>query len=236
VNPSQQSQLQKQAAARAAAELLQDGMLVGLGSGSTAEITVSAIGDRVKRGLKITGVSTSEKTARLAEQLGIPLTSLESVSLLDIAIDGADEIELGTLNLIKGGGGNLLREKLVALASHRFIIVADDRKLVTQLGVAASVPIDVVPFAWKTTALRLERQGAKPTLRLNREGKPFVTDNANYVLDCAFGPIESALKLQSCLDGIVGVVEHGLFVAMASQAFIGGPDRVKTVTRDLSTA
>jgi ribose 5-phosphate isomerase A len=223
--------MQKQAAAQAAANLLEDGMLVGLGSGSTAELTVTAIGKRIAEGLKITGVSTSEKTARLAESLRIPLTTLDAVATLDIAIDGADEIELGTLNLIKGGGGNSLREKLVALASPRFIIVADESKLVPQLGAKTSVPVDVVPFGWQSTARRLEQAGAKPTLRKEASGNPYLTDNGNYILDCAFGPIPSPRELQQHLDGIVGVVEHGLFLNMATQAIIGASDGVTILVR-----
>lgn len=226
MDPSERTKNQKAAAAQAAVEQLQDGMLVGLGSGSTAELAVAAIGARVKQGLKITGVSTSEKTARLAETLHIPLVPLEDVSGLDIALDGADEVELGTLHLIKGGGGNLLREKLVAMASARMVIVADERKLVTRLGSRSSVPVDVVRFGWKTTAARLERLGAQPVLRLTADGKPFVTDGGDYVLDCGFGAIPAPFELQGKLDGIVGVVEHGLFLGIATEAFIGGADGV----------
>lgn len=232
--PVPQTQLQKQAAAQAAAALLENGMLVGLGSGSTAELTVAAIGKRLAEGLKITGVSTSEKTTRLAESLHIPLTTLDAVTSLDIAIDGADEIELGTLNLIKGGGGNSLREKLVALASPRFLIVADSAKLVPQLGTRTAVPVDVIPFGWKSTARRLEQFGAKPTLRTDTTGNPFLTDNGNYILDCAFGPITSTSDLQQSLDSTVGVVEHGLFLAMATEAIIGAADGTTTVLRPTS--
>jgi len=224
---------QKEAAARAAVELLQDGMLVGLGSGSTAEIAVTAIGERVKQGLKITGVATSEKTAQLAGSLNIPLATLEDFRALDVALDGADEIEIGSLHLIKGGGGNLLREKLVAIVSTRLIIVADERKLSAKLGSRSSVPIDVVSFGWMTTATRLERAGAQPTLRLDAQGKPFVTDGGEYILDCAFGAIESPFELQDRLNGIIGVVEHGLFLGMASEVFIGGTDGVKRFTPSL---
>lgn len=223
----------KVAAARAAVELLQDGMLVGLGSGSTAEIAVAAIGERVKQGLKITGVATSEKTAQLAGSLHIPLTTLEKFRALDVAIDGADEIEIGSLNLIKGGGGNLLREKLVAIASARLIIVADERKLSVRLGSRSSLPVDVVSFGWMTTATRLERAGAVPTLRLDAHGKPFVTDGGEYILDCAFDAISSPFELEDRLNGIAGVVEHGLFLGMASEVFIGGMDGVKRFTPSL---
>lgn len=222
--------MQKEAAAIAAAELLQDGMLVGLGSGSTAELTLAAIGRRVKDGLKITGIATSEKTAQLATGFNIPLATLEDFPQLDIALDGADEIEIGSLHLIKGGGGNLLREKLVAMVSGHFIIVADERKLSARLASRASIPIDVVPFGWKTTAKRLEREGAQPILRLDTQGNPFVTDGGAYVLDCAFKAIPSPLELQESLNGVVGVIEHGLFLGMASEVIIGGIDGVKRLT------
>jgi ribose 5-phosphate isomerase A len=223
----------KEAAARAAVELLQDGMVVGLGSGSTAEIALAAIGERVKQGLKITGVATSEKTAQLAGSLHIPLGTLENFRALDVAIDGADEIEVGSLNLIKGGGGNLLREKLVALASARLLIVAEERKLSVRLGSRSAVPVDVVSFGWMTTATRLERAGAVPKLRLDAQGKPFVTDGGEYVLDCVFGVISSPFELQERLNGIVGIVEHGLFLGMASEVFAGGKDGVQRFTPSL---
>jgi ribose 5-phosphate isomerase A len=227
---AQQIREQKEAAAFAAAQLLQDGMLVGLGSGSTAEITVAAIGRRVQDGLKIIGVPTSEKTSQLAAALGIPLTTLEDVAHLDLALDGADEIETGSLHLIKGGGGNLLREKLVAAVSARFVIVADERKLSARLGSHSSLPIDVVPFGWKNTAKRLENIGAHAKLRLDPAGKAFVTDGGAYVLDCAFGVIPAPLELQERLNGIVGVIEHGLFLGMASEVIVGGAEGLRRFT------
>lgn len=232
MDPAHQIKRQKEAAALAAAELLQDGMLVGLGSGSTAELTLAAIGRRVRDGLRITGIATSEKTAQLATGLKIPLATLEDFANLDIAIDGADEIEIGSLHLIKGGGGNLLREKLVAMVSGRLIIVADERKLSARLASRASVPIDVVPFGWKTTAKRLEREGAQPTLRSDTQGNPFVTDGGAYVLDCAFEALHSPLELQERLNSVVGVIEHGLFLGMAGEVFIGGIDGVTRLTPD----
>ncbi|MCX6607018.1 MAG: ribose-5-phosphate isomerase RpiA [Acidobacteria bacterium] len=232
MDSAQQTKKQKEAAALVAAELVQDGMLVGLGSGSTAEITLAAIGERVKHGLKITGIATSEKTKRLAETLNIPLATLDDFPKLDLALDGADEIEIGPLHLIKGGGGNLLREKLVAIVSDRFVIVADERKLSARLGSRSSVPVDVAPFGWKSTANRLERMGAQPTLRLDTHGKPFLTDGGAYVLDCGFGVIHSPLELQERLDSVVGVVEHGLFLGMATEVIIGGIDGVRRVRPD----
>lgn len=230
MDAAQQVKEQKEAAAFAAAQLLENGMLVGLGSGSTAEITVAAIGRRVREGLKITGIATSEKTSQLAAAMGIPLATLEDFPHLDIALDGADEIETGSLNLIKGGGGNLLREKLVAAVSARFVIVADERKLSPRLGSRSSLPIDVVPFGWKSTARRLESAGAEPKLRLDNAGRPFVTDGGAYVLDCAFGVIPSPLELEERLNGIVGVIEHGLFLGMATEVIVGSADGVKRTT------
>lgn len=223
---------QKEAAAVAAAALLEDGMLVGLGSGSTAELLIAAIGRRVEDGLKITGIATSEKSAQLATGLGIPLATLEDCPKLDIAIDGADEIENGSLHLIKGGGGNLLREKLVAMVSSRFVIIADERKMSARLGSRSSVPIDVVPFGWKTTANRLEREGAQPTLRRDAQGHPFITDGGAYVLDCAFAAIHAPLELEERLNRVVGVVEHGLFLGMASEVLIAGSEGVRRLTPD----
>jgi ribose 5-phosphate isomerase A len=220
----------KEEAAESAASELRDGMIVGLGSGTTATLAVAAIGKRVKEGLRIIGIPTSEKTADQARLLNIPLATLEEQPAIDVTIDGADEVEEGKLNLIKGGGGNLLREKIVAVASARMIVVADARKVVQHLG-AFPLPIEIVPFGWKSTAKRLEALGAQPTLRLNADGNNFLTDGGNYILDCAFGLIESPASLQSKLDNVVGVVEHGLFIGIASKALIGDADGVRVLER-----
>lgn len=222
----------KEAAADSAATQLQDGMVVGLGSGTTATLAVAAIGRRVKEGLRIIGIPTSEQTAHQARLLDIPLSTLEEHSAIDVTIDGADEVEAGTLNLIKGGGGNLLREKIVAIASSRMIIVADERKMVHQLGSHAVIPVEIVPFGWKTTAKRLDQVGAHPTLRMRSDDHIFLTDGGHYILDCAHGPIQSASMLQSELDSIVGVVEHGLFIRIACQAHVGGPEGVRIFHRE----
>ncbi len=221
----------KQLAAAQAAAQLQDGMIVGLGSGSTAKLAVAAIGQRVKEGLRIIGIPTSEQTADQARALGIPLATLGEYSQIDVTIDGADEVELGTLNLIKGGGGNQLREKIVAAASSRLVIVVDETKIVRQLGRHAKVPVEVAQFGWQATARMLTSLKSTPTLRMGADAQPFVTDGGNYILDCAFGPIESPKGLQSELDAVVGVVEHGLFIGMASQALVGYPDGVKRLDR-----
>ena len=226
----------KQAAADSAATQLQNGMIVGLGSGTTATLAVAAIGQRVKQGLKITGIATSEKTADQARLLGIPLSTLDEHGAIDITIDGADQVEERTLNLIKGGGGNLLREKIVAVASSRMIVVVDESKITPQLGNHFSLPVEVVPFGWKTTAKRLKKMGAHPALRIGSDGKTFLTDGGHYILDCAFGPIESARQLQAELDSTVGVVEHGLFLGIAYQVLVGGSRGVSTLTREQSNS
>jgi ribose 5-phosphate isomerase A len=217
----------KQEAAESAAELIQDGMVVGLGSGTTAKLVVDAIGKRVKSGLRVTGVSTSEKTSAQAKELGIPLATLAEYPQIDLAIDGADEVELGTLNLIKGGGGNLLREKLVAIASARFAIIVDERKLVEKLGATFALPVEVVPFGWQSTEGRLKKLGATPKLRTKPDGELFITDGGHYILDCRFGPIHSAAKLAAELDSVVGVVEHGLFIGMTSMVVVGQPNGIE---------
>jgi ribose 5-phosphate isomerase A len=215
----------KQAAAEHAAQQLQSGMLVGLGSGSTARLAVAAIGARVQQGLDIIGVPTSEATAQQAEELGIKLATLGQYPQLDVTIDGADEVEVGTLYLVKGGGGNQLREKIVASASKRLVIIVDESKLVKQLGTKAPIPVEVAQFGWQSTAHKLQQIGARTELR-GGESNPYITDGGNYILDSTFGPIERALHLQSQLDSITGVVEHGLFLGLTSQVFIGTPDGV----------
>jgi ribose 5-phosphate isomerase A len=207
----------KQAAAEAAAALVEDGMIVGLGSGSTAALAVREIGRRRPR---IVGVPTSEKTADLARELGIPLATLTDQPRLDLTIDGADEVEIGTLHLVKGLGGALLREKIVASATARLVIVADVSKVVERLTAAERpIPVEVVPFGWESTAERLRAIGAAPTLRAG-----FVTDGGHYILDCRWREMGPAAEMARRLDGIVGVVEHGLFIGMAEQAIVGGRD------------
>ncbi|HWF46759.1 MAG TPA: ribose-5-phosphate isomerase RpiA [Bryobacteraceae bacterium] len=221
----------KRSAARAAASQLQNGMIVGLGSGTTATLAVAEIGERVREGLQIIGIPTSEKTAGQARSLGIPLSTLGEHAQIDVAIDGADEVELDTLNLIKGGGGNQLREKIVASASTRFVVIVDETKVVRQLGTHAKVPVEVAQFGWQATARKLAKLGGNPALRLRADNERFITDGGNYILDCAFGPIASPAALERELNDIVGVVEHGLFIGMACQALVGTPEGVKTLDR-----
>ncbi len=219
----------KEAAAEAAAAQVTDGMIVGLGSGSTATLAVKALGLRVARGLRITGIPTSEDTAQLARELSIPLSTLGEHSRIDVTIDGADEVELGTLNLIKGLGGALLREKIVASATARFVIIVDETKLVKQLGARNPVPVEITPFGWQLTDGKLRALGAKPELRKRSGGAPFLTDGGNYILDCSFGLIPSSAELDKELNRTVGVVEHGLFIGMTSQVIIGTPGGLKTL-------
>ena len=217
----------KRAAANWAVAQLKDGMIVGLGSRSTASFAVSEIGRLMKRGLRIVGIPTSENTAEQARSLGIPLSTLGEHPAIDVTIDGADEVELHTLNLIKGGGGNLLREKIVATASKRLVIVVDQGKLVDRLGTRASVPVEVAQFGWQSTATRLAALGSLPVARVDSEGRMFVTDGGNFILDCAFDAIELPADLQARLDATVGVVEHGLFIGLAAQVVVGDPGGVR---------
>jgi ribose 5-phosphate isomerase A len=218
----------KLAAAEAAAALVENGTTVGLGSGSTASLAVRALGRRVSEGLRIVGIPTSEKTAALARELGIPLSSLAEQGRIALTIDGADEVERGTLDLIKGLGGALLREKLVAAVTARLVIVVDESKLVSRLASDyRPLPVEVVAFAWQTTARRLEALGADCTLRLAADGRTFVTDQGNYILDCRFRHVPPARELQQRLDGTVGVVEHGLFLGLTAQVVVGAAGGVR---------
>ena len=227
---SQDENQLKTAAAESAAAQVTDGMIVGLGSGSTAALAVSALGRRVREGLRIVGIPTSESTAAQARALGIPLTSLADESQIDMTIDGADEVEEGSLNLIKGLGGALLREKIVASASKRLVIVIHDSKLVSRLVVGGPVPVEVVPFGWLATARRLAELGAKPSLRRDAKGETFVSDGGHYILDCAFEPIVSPESLARQLDHVVGLVEHGLFIGMTAEVRVAGAGGVRVLT------
>ena len=212
---------EKQTAAQSAAELVETGMVIGLGSGSTAEIAIRILGERVKSGLHIIGVPTSLKSDQIARGLGIRLATLEVYPELDLTIDGADEVELGSLDLIKGRGGALLREKIVASSSRQLIIVVDESKIVNRLGSHGEVPVEIVSFGWQSTARRLEKLGWKPTLRSGDGGAPFVTDGGHYIVDCSF---EAGISLQSKaaqLHDTVGVVEHGMFLSMATEVHVG---------------
>jgi ribose 5-phosphate isomerase A len=224
--PSSSPDQLKMLAAEEAVAQIQDGMIVGLGTGSTAKHAVDAIGRRVAAGLRVVGIPTSERTAEQSRKLGIPLATFAEYSKLDIAIDGADEVELGPLNLVKGLGGALLREKIVAAAAARFIVIVDESKLVQHLGTHAPLPIEVNPFGWEVTARKIRELGGDPKLRMN-DAKPYITDGSHYILDTSFGPIRNPPELAQRLDGVVGVVEHGLFVGLTSQVIIGSPEGIK---------
>lgn len=216
----------KKAAAEEAAKRIENGMVVGLGSGSTATLAVKAIGKRVGEGLRITGIPTSEKTAQLARELRIPLSELSKHDRIDVTIDGADEVESGTLNLIKGRGGALLREKIIASATARLIIVVDTTKLVERLPFHDAIPVEVVQFGWQTTAKRLWKLGANAVPRLGPDEQLYVTDEGHYILDCAFGAARPAAILEQGLNNVVGVVEHGLFLGMTSEVIVGAAEGV----------
>jgi ribose 5-phosphate isomerase A len=209
----------KRAAAFAAADLVQEGTTIGLGSGSTFLFVLERLGERVKGGLKVQGVATSKATADAAQSAGIPLLELDAVERLDLAIDGADEVD-PQKNLIKGGGGAHVRERIVAAAAKELVVVIDDKKLVAVLGKAFQLPIEVLPFGWKQTERRIAATGCKPALR-QQDGQPFVTDNGNYVLDCKFDGIDDPAWLDEHLNALVGVVDHGLFVGMAGRVLVG---------------
>jgi ribose 5-phosphate isomerase A len=219
----------KRLAGEAAAQFIEDGMVLGLGTGTTATQLIYAVGRRIQEGLSITGaVATSQASEELARKLGIPLTDLDTHPVLDLAIDGADEID-GQLRLIKGGGGALLREKVVASAARRFIVIGDATKQVAQLGRNTPLPVEVVPFAATPVSKHLEALGA--TVRLRRSGDSvFFTENCNIILDFFFADgITDPSELDSRIHRIVGVVETGLFLHMAERAIIGGPEGVKVL-------
>jgi len=227
MNASEQA-LWKKSASESAARLVESGMIVGLGTGSTAAFVVSELGRRVaEEGLRIVGIPTSERTGEQARSLKIPLATFAEHPQIDITIDGADEVERGTLFLIKGHGGALLREKIVAAASKRMLVVADETKLVDRLGSLMSIPVEVVPFGWQATEQKLKQLGANPTLRLAADKKPYVTDGGHYILDCAYGPMRAPKDVANDLDHVVGVVEHGLFLGIAAEVFVGGAKGVK---------
>ena len=224
----------KRAAAEAAVELVQDGMVVGLGTGSTAAFAVEALARRHREGLHFIGIPTSERTAALATAANIPLTSFAEHHQIDLTIDGADEVERGTLNLIKGLGGALLHEKIVAAASRRLAIVVDGLKLVDRLGARTPVPVEVVAFGLEATQAALESIGAAARLRQSATGDSFITDSGNRILDCSFGPIADPARLEERIRRVVGVVESGLFIDRANVVFVANTSGVHRLesTRD----
>ncbi len=210
----------KRAAALRAIEEVEDGMVLGLGTGSTAAFVVEGLAARVKAGLHIVGIPSSERTAAQARRLGIPIATFAEYQQLDMTIDGADEVELGTLHLIKGLGGALLREKIVAAASRRLVIVVDQEKLVERLGEHTPVPVEVTQFGWQTTAAALSTLGCVPERRYTVGEQPFVTDGGNFILDCRFGAIANPGALEERIAMTVGSVENGLFVGRSSMVVV----------------
>jgi ribose 5-phosphate isomerase A len=206
-------------------------MILGLGTGSTAGPAVTLLGERVRDGLHVIGIPTSERTAAQARDLGIPLSNLDEYPQIDMTIDGADVVDEENLNLIKGRGGALLREKIVASATRRLVIVIHDSKLVGRLSVAEAIPVEVVPFGWQTTARRLSDLGSRPVLRLERDGKPFISDGGHYILDCPFEPSIPPDSLARQLDRVVGLVEHGLFIGLASEVHVASAGGVRVLRR-----
>jgi ribose 5-phosphate isomerase A len=219
----------KRRAAEFAAEFVQDGQIVGLGTGSTASLAIERLARRSAEGLRIRGVPTSQATENLARELGIALVDINDIEKVDITIDGADEVD-PYLNMIKGGGGALTREKLVAVASERRVYVVDHTKLVSRLGESFRVPVEVLPFAWSISAREIRKLGCEAELRM-RPGSPLLTDNGNYILDCRFGAILDATLLESSIKRIPGVLDSGLFVGLADILIIGFEDFVEVRER-----
>ena len=218
----------KRASADASLKYVKDGMVLGLGTGSTARYVLEGLAHKIsEEGLLVSGVPTSLASAEAARLLGIPLTSLEEHPVLDLAIDGADEVD-PHLDLIKGLGGALFREKIVAAAARKFIVVVDESKIVPRLGTRVPVPVEVHPFGWRSTQAALEALRAKVTLR-TVEGTPFRTDNGNLVLDAHFGVIRTPARLAASLDAVPGVVGHGLFLKMTDLALAASEHGVRTL-------
>jgi len=231
ISPGPEAQFKEEAAKRAV-QFVRSGMKVGLGTGSTAIFATRRIAELLKTGelRDIVAFATSKATAEEAVRLGIPLLPDDLPEDLDLTIDGADEVD-PEMNLIKGGGGALLREKIVAQASRREMIVVDETKPSARLGTRWPVPVEVIPFGWLSQARYLASMGAKYTLRHNRDSLPFVTDSGNWILDCRFGPIAEAQQLAAALNSRAGIVEHGLFIGLATDLIVAGASGVQHRTR-----
>ena len=221
---------EKEAAAQASLRFIKDGQVLGLGTGSTAAHFIRLLGEQVKNGLKIVGIPTSERSHEQATSLGIPLTTLEECQVIDVTVDGADEVD-PQLRLIKGGGGALLREKIVASATRQLVIVADATKRVPVLG-KFPLPVEVIKFARPLVAKRIAALGADVQTRLQPDGKPYLTDENNHILDCRFGQIPDADTLARQLSEMPGVVEHGLFIGMASVVLVANGSEIVELRRE----
>jgi ribose 5-phosphate isomerase A len=220
---------EKEAAARASLRFVEDGQIVGLGSGSTAAYFIQLLGEKVKNGLRIRCIPSSDRSRELAARLGIPLTTLDECQQIDVTVDGADEVD-PQLRLIKGGGGALLREKIVASATNQFVIVVDATKRVPVLG-KFPLPVEVIKFAQAVVVKKIAALGAEVGLRQGADGKPYLTDENNYILDCRFGQIQDADGLARQLSDMPGVVEHGLFIGMASVVLVADGSEIVELRR-----
>jgi ribose 5-phosphate isomerase A len=227
---SDRDALKRQVGEQAAA-MVEDGMVVGLGTGSTATCFIDALIARVQGGLKIVGIPTSERSAEQARRGGITLGSFATHPHIDIAIDGADEIHRGNLALVKGLGGALLREKIVASAASRFVIIADDEKLVHSLGERCPVPVEVTPFGWELTCERLGECAKTAIRRKAADGTPYITDGGNFIIDCTLHQPSDAATTHASMIAIVGVIETGFFIGMAEQALIAGAGGIVRLER-----
>jgi ribose 5-phosphate isomerase A len=219
----------KRQAAEKAVQYVEEGMIVGLGTGSTIEFAIKKIGEMVKKGLKIKGIPTSLRTKRLATELNIPLIDLEGDTVIDVTIDGADEVD-GNLNLIKGGGGALTREKIIAYHSKKVIIIVDETKIVKGLGCDSFLPVEVTKWGWQSTKKILEGLGCTAELR-TITGEPYITDNQNYIIDCDFGKITEPENLEKEINNIPGVLENGLFIGLADEVIVGSKQGIMTLER-----
>jgi ribose 5-phosphate isomerase A len=220
---------EKEAAARASLRFVKDGQIVGLGTGSTAVYFIRLLGEQVKNGLRVRGIPTSERSREQAVGLGVPLTTLDECQEIDVTVDGADEVD-AQLRLIKGGGGALLREKIVASATKQLVIVADASKRVPVLG-RFPLPVEVIKFAQAVVLKKIEALGAEVSLRREADGKPYLTDENNYILDCRFGQIPDADGMARQLSDMPGVVEHGLFIGMASVVLVANGSEILELRR-----
>jgi ribose 5-phosphate isomerase A len=221
---------EKKAAAQASLRFIEDGQVVGLGTGSTAAHFIQLLGERVKAGLKVRGIPTSVRSEAMAKSLGIPLTSLDEVQEIAVTVDGADEVD-PELRLIKGGGGALLREKIVASATRKLVIVVDGSKRVSTLG-KFPLPVEVIKFSQALVTKKITGLGAEVRMRMNsKDGRPYLTDENNYILDCHFGAIADPEKLARELSDMPGVVEHGLFIGMASIVLVAQEGEVLELRR-----
>lgn len=227
-----ETQRLKQQAAERAVHFIEPGMVVGLGHGSTALFALKRIAQLLKNGelREILGVPCSTEVEKEARQLGIPLASLDDYPTIDVTIDGADEVD-PNLDLIKGGGGALLREKIVAQASRREIIVVDESKLSPALGTRRAVPVEVIPFGWHSQVLFLESMGACVSMRQERNGEQFLTDHGNLILDCDFGPLSEPSTVAAKLDARAGIVEHGLFLGLTTDLVVANAKGVRHIKR-----